>query len=91
MTKTEAIRVVSDLLKMSRIVFVSVPIVQPQEEYDQNPFERHIRDDWTHAEIQNSFPGLFCGYVEGHIGVYILSDSPRFLGLWTKEMLVHTS
>ncbi|RED46139.1 methyltransferase domain-containing protein [Aestuariispira insulae] len=74
MTKEEAQAVMDKTLAMSRLVLVSIPIVHyPQEEFEGNPYQRHVKDDWSHGEFCTSFPGLLTGFVHDHIGVYFLS------------------
>lgn len=52
MTKPEAQTLVENLLKCSEIMIMSVPIVYwPQDEHEGNPYERHVKPDWSHQEV----------------------------------------
>jgi hypothetical protein len=74
MTKTDALAAISECLCRCRFVLVSLPIVYcPQEAYDGNPYEAHVKPDWTDAEARSSLPGLVVGVVDGDIGVYWLA------------------
>lgn len=80
MTKEEAIELVKKILEISETIIISIPIVyMPQDEYEGNPFEVHVKPDWSHEEvletwgdnIKNSFIGLKRNHPR--IGVYWLS------------------
>lgn len=77
MTKDEAVELYNKMLSCSDIVLMSIPIVHyPQGEYDGNPYEAHVKDDWSHAEVLETFDDLVIYFVEGDIGVYIGSRDP---------------
>ncbi len=72
MTKDEAIQVYDKVLKSSEFVMISIPIVPyPQDEYMGNPYEKHIKDDWSHGEVLLSFRFLALSYLDKEIGIYI--------------------
>ena len=49
MNKDEAMQLHQKALTRCRYVFVSIPIVHmPQDEWEGNPYEKHIKDDWLH-------------------------------------------
>ena len=75
MTKDEAISLVEKILKISKVMIISIPIIHfPQEEFEGNPFEAHIKDDWSHQEMIDTFPQIE-SFAEGEkIGVYILRN-----------------
>lgn len=74
MTKEEAQDVMDKTLATSRLVMVSIPVVHyPQEEVEGNPYEVHVKDDWSHQEFCTSFPNVLTAFVHDHIGVYCLS------------------
>lgn len=75
MTKEKAIEMVKLAVSLSDLVIISIPIVHyPQDEYEGNPYEKHVKDDWSHEEVMSSFDHIFEWGVEGEIGVYLLSD-----------------
>ncbi|WP_259780244.1 methyltransferase domain-containing protein [Aestuariispira ectoiniformans] len=74
MTKEEAQAVMEKTLAASRLVLLSIPIVHyPQDEVEGNPYEVHVKDDWSHQEVCTSFPNVLTAFVHDHIGVYCLS------------------
>lgn len=75
MQATEAQAVVANLLRHSKLLLISIPIVEmPQEESEGNPYERHVKADWSHAEVRACWERyLALGYLEDPIGVYLLS------------------
>jgi len=52
MNKEEAILLVKNILKHTTFLIISIPIVyMPQDEVDGNPFEVHVKPDWSHDEV----------------------------------------
>jgi SAM-dependent methyltransferase len=52
MTKEEAVELVSKILKKSKTLIISIPVVyMPQDELEGNPFEVHVKPDWSHEEV----------------------------------------
>lgn len=78
MSKEEAENLVSQLLDRCRCLFVSIPIVYShQDDVNGNPYERHIKPDWTDREFLETFGSVILDrQVEGEIGVYLLSRDP---------------
>lgn len=73
MTKEEAVKVVDDLLKVSKRIIVSIPIVHyPQGEEEGNPYEAHIKDNWSDAEMKETFTQIKESWTGNVIGVYLL-------------------
>jgi hypothetical protein len=57
MTKTDAVALVDRILSVADTLIVSIPIRHmPQDEhaYD-NPHEAHIKDDWSHDEVMDTW------------------------------------
>ncbi|MBC7951065.1 MAG: class I SAM-dependent methyltransferase [Rhodospirillaceae bacterium] len=78
MTKEEAIEVVTRAVDAAPYVIISIPVVYyPQDEVNGNPFERHVKDDWTNREVLDSMPDVVSVLVHDHIGVYLLSANFR--------------
>lgn len=72
MTKDEALQVYEKLLAASDFVFISIPIIKyPQDTYMGNPYEKHVKDDWTHEEVLATFPHIMFSHVEQEIGAYV--------------------
>ena len=82
MTKEEAQKVMAETLAMSRLVLISIPIVHyPQDEIEGNPYEVHVKDDWSHEEVCCSFPNVISAFLDDHIGVYCLSADAQIVDL----------
>jgi tetratricopeptide (TPR) repeat protein len=76
MTKEEAQKMISDLSERSRVLIMSIPIGHyPQEEFEGNPYEKHITDNWSVEEVLNTFNNIFEYGVENEIGVFFISKN----------------
>lgn len=74
MEKEEAQDLVNNLLKSCRWFLISIPIVKlEQDAINGNEHEIHVKDDWSHAEVIESFPNITYAMAGSHIGVYVLS------------------
>ncbi len=74
MTKEEAVNLIKKLFLNSKRVIISIPIIHyPQDEVEGNPFERHIKDDWSHQEMVDTFPQIVKYWQGKTIGVYLLT------------------
>lgn len=79
MTKDEAIMLVEHLLKKSKTLIISIPIVyMPQDDVDGNPFEIHVKPDWSHDEVlatwKNKIKKFYRKSPKSKIAVYWLSN-----------------
>lgn len=73
MTKSEAQNVVDKALNISRYVVITIPIIKwEQDELYGNPYEKHIKDDWSHVEVMNSFPHIIETDTHRGVGTYLL-------------------
>jgi len=76
MSKDEAKALLEKLRVVSDTVVVSVPLGHyPQEEFEGNPYEKHVVDDWSDEEVRSVFGEPTWTRIEGEIGVYV----------WTKH------
>lgn len=74
MTKEDAIDVVKNILEISTYLFISIPIIHyPQSESHGNPYEAHIKDDWSHDEMMETFPQIIKHNAGRRVGVYMLT------------------
>jgi len=74
MTKEESLIVVNNILNISKYIIISIPVVHyPQDEIENNPYEIHIKDDWSDQEVKNTFPCITNSAIDKDIGVYLLS------------------
>lgn len=78
MTKDAAIQLVENVLHHCKTLIISIPIVHmPQEEIEGNPFEVHVKDDWSHEEVMSTWEQYIVDHYrkgsKSKIGVYWLS------------------
>lgn len=77
-TKEDAIFIVDKILDYSSVLIISIPIVHmPQDEYEGNPYEVHIKDNWSHDEVLDTWNSYIKDFYikskKSKIGVYWLS------------------
>lgn len=73
MTKENAQELVNKLLNNCKWFIISIPIIKwEQDEINDNKYEIHIKDDWSHEEVISSFPNIKFGFMGSEIGVYAL-------------------
>ena len=59
MKKSEAVSLVKNASEHSKHVLINIPIFfSEQEPINGNEFERHIKPDWTHEEVMQTWPSL---------------------------------
>lgn len=59
MDKNDCISIWSKVSKQAKYCLISIPIIHcPQGPIMGNPYETHIKDDWTHEEVINTFYGI---------------------------------
>lgn len=74
MTYDEAKTLIGKLQGCADVVIASIPIGHwPQEEWEGNPYEKHVKDNWTDDEARSLFNAQVRGSVQGGIGVYAWS------------------
>jgi len=77
MPKDRAVSVVDRVLDVTRQAVISIPVVPfAQDEIEGNPYQRHVKTDWNHDEVMESFPHICSWYIEDQIGAYALSKNP---------------
>jgi predicted TPR repeat methyltransferase len=75
MSKEDAVILVENCLNHSKQLIISIPIVyMPQGELENNPFEVHVKPDWSDEEVKTTWGN----YIKDSskvkmIGVYLLS------------------
>lgn len=71
MTEDEAKELVEKLRSIADRVIISIPIgYYPQDEYEGNPYEAHIVEDWTDERFREVFGSPTWGAVDREIGIY---------------------
>lgn len=72
MTKEEALSVWDKVSKQAAYALISIPIVHyPQDAVNGNPFEEHVKDDWTHEEVLATFPQIKEFVTSDVVGCYL--------------------
>lgn len=81
MTKEQSIALVNTILQNSRCLIASIPIVyMPQGEHEGNPYEEHVKPDWSNREVYETFgTWIVNAAVDQEIGVYVMSQDPEFI------------
>lgn len=81
MTKSQAETLVDTALRHSPCVVVSIPIQHmPQGVFDNNPYECHVKDDWSDQEFRETFGDwIVTHHVDNEIGVYVLSRNAKWI------------
>jgi SAM-dependent methyltransferase len=75
MEKDKAKFLLGFIKSIADTVIVSIPIGHyPQDEYNGNPYEKHITDNWTDEDFRATFGEPTVGYIENEIGVYCWSN-----------------
>ena len=79
MTKLEAQTLIKTIIPKTNLIMISIPIIDfSQDVVGGNPFEKHIKDDWSHEEVLESFPSIISAFIHEFIGVYFLSTNSEF-------------
>jgi hypothetical protein len=78
MTKAEAVALVEQILDHCKTLIISIPIIHmPQDAVEGNPFEVHVKDDWSHDEVVSTWTQYikqsYRKSSKSKIGVYWLS------------------
>lgn len=73
MTQEEGVDLWKSAITISReLVVMSLPIVHyPQGHEEGNPYEAHVVDNYTHARVMDTFPGITDHWTGQQIGVYL--------------------
>jgi hypothetical protein len=77
MSVEEAKATFNKLRNCADTVIVSLPLgYYPQGSYEGNPYERHVKDNWTDAEVREAFGEPKWSKIDNEIGVYVWSKHP---------------
>lgn len=86
MSKDDAIRMWEYARKKATYVMLSIPIVYyPQGHSHDNPYEEHVKDDWSTAEVLDSFPGIYKYQVFEQTGVFVAGNKDEAAHLLERE------
>lgn len=78
-SKQSAIELVEMILAHTSTLIISIPIVyMPQDEINNNPYEIHVKDDWSHNEVIETWGQYIKEFwippgKKSNVGVYWLS------------------
>jgi hypothetical protein len=76
MTKQEAQTLIKTIIPKTHLIMISIPIVDfPQDMIGGNPFEKHVKENWSHEEMLESFPNIISAFIHEFIGVYFVSTN----------------
>lgn len=76
MTKDEAVRVFDMCRTLSKWVLISVPIIKyPQGAINDNPFEVHVKEDWSNEEVLDTFGIAEKMFIGDIVGVYLMKGA----------------
>lgn len=71
MTKDEALAVWSRVSDQAKNAVISIPIIHyHQGHINGNPYEEHVKDDWSHTEVVESFSGIVDSWQGKVVGAY---------------------
>ena len=71
MTKEEALSVWDKVSSQARNAVIAIPIIHyHQGEINGNPYEEHVKDDWSDEEVLSTFPGITDSWRGNGVGAY---------------------
>lgn len=72
MSKEDAIKVWDRVSRDAQYAILVIPIIHyHQGAINDNPYEEHIKDDWTHEEVLKTFPEITDFWLGDVVGAYI--------------------
>jgi hypothetical protein len=75
MDVVSAKRLLENVKAVTDTVIVGIPLGHyPQDEWNGNPYEKHVVDYWTDESVKEAFGEPTVRYVDGEIGVYCWSN-----------------
>jgi len=71
MTKEQALSVWDKVSSQANYALIAIPIIHyHQGELDGNPYEEHVKDDWSHNEVLSSFTNIIDDWQGEVVGAY---------------------
>jgi cyclopropane fatty-acyl-phospholipid synthase-like methyltransferase len=72
MSKEDALEVWGKVASQAKYAVISIPIIHyPQDSYEGNPYEAHVKDDWSHEEVLETFTEIKEYKTSQIVGTYI--------------------
>lgn len=60
MSENDAVELWNKISKSAKNAIISIPIIyHPQDEYDNNPYEVHVEENWNVEKVLNKFYGIY--------------------------------
>lgn len=60
MSEKDAVDLWNKISKSAKNAIISIPIIHhPQDEYDNNPYEVHVEEDWDVEKVLSKFQGIY--------------------------------
>lgn len=74
-SKEDAVTIVNNVLSICPYMVISIPIIHyPQDSFEGNHYEIHVKDDWSDLEMIETFPQIKKKWCGNTIGCYLLSN-----------------
>lgn len=71
MPKEDAVALWEKVSKQAKYALIAIPIIDyPQDDVDNNPYMRHVKDDWTHEEVLETFKCIDKFKTDEEVGSY---------------------
>lgn len=71
MSKEDALKVWERVSEQAWYAVIAIPIIHyHQDEINGNPYEKHVKDDWTHEEVLSTFPKIVDHWQGNVVGAY---------------------
>ena len=71
MTKEDALEVWGRVSSQAKNAVIAIPIIHyHQGAINGNPYEEHVKDDWTNEEVLETFPGIVDSWQGQVVGAY---------------------
>ena len=71
MTKDQALEVWDKVAAQADFALIAIPIIHyHQGEINGNPYEHHVKDDWSHEEVLSSFKNIVDSWQGEVVGAY---------------------
>jgi 2-polyprenyl-3-methyl-5-hydroxy-6-metoxy-1,4-benzoquinol methylase len=72
MSKEDAVVLWEKVKGQAAYALISIPIIHyPQGESEGNPYETHVKDDWTHSEVLETFSNVVDSQAFNVTGSYL--------------------
>lgn len=71
MSKEDACEVWDRVSRTADYALIAIPIIHyHQGAINNNPYEEHVKDDWSHDEVMETFPYIVDSWVGNIVGAY---------------------